>query len=186
MFYDKQRKKGVENPNEVEFMSYYILLHPGNFEALSKLEKRLPKAIFFNPEIQKALEISFLMSVSDTADGCLNHYARIFTMLKCSTVPYLFACCAHIQFVNIRIAGLSAMQKSYYYNEWDPESGIPLQKVIESLGFDNLRETTSFLQIYGIDIVNNYCQVGRKITKEKKKVYPDFPCIICFNSSNNS
>ena len=178
VFYDTQRLKGLGNKNEVEFMAYYILLHPGNFEALSKLEKRLPKSIFVHPEIQKALEISFLMSVSDSMDGSLNHYSRIFTLLKDTGVSYLFACCAHIQFVNIRISGLSSMQKSYYYNEWDASSGIPLQKIIDHLGFDSREEATSFLKLYSVEVIQGHAQIGRKVTKEKKKIYPDFPCTI--------
>ena len=178
VFYASQRKKGLKNENEVEFIAYYILLHPGNFEALSKLEKRLPKFIFARSEIQQAFEISFLMSVSESSGGSLNHFSRIFTILKMENIPYLFACCAHIQFVNIRKAALSAMQKTYYHNEMEPSSGLPIERVVQFLGFDRSEEATIFLNLYGVEILDNHAQIGRKVTKEKKKIYPGFPCIL--------
>ncbi|KAJ3319962.1 hypothetical protein HDV06_005780 [Boothiomyces sp. JEL0866] len=176
--------------NEAEFQAYYILTFPWNNDIVSKLEQELKSEIFLDEQVQLALQIRFMMTRKNdnnlpSEDGSLNHYARIFTLLKKSKVSYLFACCIHLHFVDIRRGALKAMQKSYQFIDNEPSSGHRLEEIIEMLGFDGIEDSTSFLAHYFIDVEDHgflIAKIGKRVVTEfngkKKPVLPKFPYTI--------
>ncbi|KAJ3258247.1 hypothetical protein HK103_003728 [Boothiomyces macroporosus] len=173
--------------NEAEFQAYYILTFPWNNDIVSKLEQDLKPEIFLDEKVQLALKFRFMMTRKNdnnlpSEDGSLNHYARIFSMLKQSRVSYLFACCIHLHFVDIRRGALKAMQKSYQYIDNEPTSGHRLDEVIDLLGFDGVEDSTAFLAHYFIDVEHHgyaVAKIGKKVVTEfsgkRKTVPPKFP-----------
>jgi nuclear mRNA export protein SAC3 len=190
-FYSEMATNGRTMPNEAEFQAYYILTLPWSNEVPSKLEKELSPNILFDPLVQLAMKIRFLMSRRfdrnrPNIDGSLNHFCRIFSLIRADSTPYLFACCIHIHFVDIRTAGIRAIQKSYHYVENDPNSGLPLSDIIEMLGFEGEKDSIKFLKHYFIEVGHGkdgkVAYVGRKVVRDmagnlKGGDYPKFPCI---------
>ena len=108
-------------PNEAEFQAYYILTFPWNNDVISKLESDLSEKVFFDPRVQLAIEIRSLMTKRHdkkrpSVDGSVNHFSRIFDLVRKNTTSYLFACCVHIHFEDIRRGAIKAIQKSYTYS----------------------------------------------------------------------
>ncbi|KAJ3275373.1 hypothetical protein HDV01_000665 [Terramyces sp. JEL0728] len=188
MEYYSENTQDLEN--EAEFQAYYILTFPWNNDIVSKLEQELKPNIFMDNQVQLALQIRFLMARKNdnnlpSADGSINHYSRIFTLLKQTKVSYLLACCIHLHFVDIRRGALKAMQKSYQYIDSDPTSGHQLEEIIDILGFDGVDDSTAFLSHYFIEIEDHgslIAKIGKKVVTEfsgkRKTVPPKFPYVI--------
>lgn len=188
-FYLEMTAKGVFMPNEAEFQAYYILTLPWSNDVPSRLEKELSSSVFFDPRVQLALKIRFLMTRRGepnrpSVDGSLNHYAKIFSIIKKDSTSYLLACCIHLHFVDIRKSAIRAIQRSYYYTQADASSGLLLSDIIESLGFDGAEDASAFLNHYFITVGDGdngrVAHVGRKVIsdkngKQKPGEYPTFP-----------
>lgn len=192
-FYSEMAMKGIDMPNEAEFQSYYILTLPWSNEVPSRLEQELQPKIFFNPQVQLAMKVRFLMARRNdkhrpSVDGSLNHFGRIFSIIRTSAAPYLFCCCIHIHFVDIRKSAIRAIQKSYNHIKEDAGSGLLLSELIEMLGFDGEEESTQFLNHYFINVgdssLGKVAYVGREVIsdpvtgKQKPGEYPKFPCTL--------
>ncbi len=191
-FYSEMSAKGIVMTNEAEFQSYYILTLPWSNDVPSRLEKELPPSVFFDPQVQLAMKIRFLMTRREepnrpSVDGSLNHYSKIFSIIKKDSTSYLLSCCIHMHFRDIRKSAIRAIQKSYYYTEADPSSGLLLSEIIDSLGFDGEADAIAFLNHYFIDVSDGLngkvACVGRKVItdsngKLKPGDYPKFPFTI--------
>ncbi|KAI8916211.1 SAC3/GANP/Nin1/mts3/eIF-3 p25 family-domain-containing protein [Gorgonomyces haynaldii] len=150
-YYGEMAVRQIEMPNEAEFQAYYILTHPWSNDLVTRCERDLPERVFLDPQVQMALEFRQMMSHSDTsADGALNHYSRVFDILRKPKVSYLFACCAHIEFTPIRRAALGAMQNSYYRDG----QGMMVKELVQLLGFDDEADCQRTLNYYEIAVDN--------------------------------
>ncbi len=200
-FYKEISQKKIPMPNEPEFQAYYILTLPWSNEVPSRLEQELEPRVFFDPQVQLAFQIRFLLSRRDdrnkpSVDGSLNHYARIFSIIRKSSTSYLFACCIHLHFLEIRKAALKSIQKSYRYIEGDSNSGMDLEEIVTSFGFDSDQDAIAFLNHYFIDVLTDMngtkrAFVGRKVItdmagKQKPGEYPKYPYTITPDSFSNS
>jgi hypothetical protein len=186
-FYSEMQKKGANMPNEAEFQAYYILTFPWNNDVVSRLESELSPKVFFDTKVQLALEVRSLMTrrhdkKRPSVDGSLNHYSKIFEIIRRNTTPYLFACCVHMHFADIRRGGIRAMQRSYTFQADNPQSGIELQDIVDSLGFDGDEDCIQFLNHYFIDVRmvhdKKIAYVGRKVQDrngKKERIYPKYP-----------
>lgn len=188
-FYSELSAKGQEMPNEPEFQAYYILTLPWSNDVPTRLEQELSPKVFFHPQVQLALKIRFLMTRREernrpSVDGSLNHYARIFSLIRNDSMSYLLACCIHLHFADIRKSAIRAIQKSYHYFEGDANSGMDLNEIVESLGFDDHQDAIKFLNHYFIDVGDGssgkVAYVGRKVITDafgrpKPGDYPKYP-----------
>jgi hypothetical protein len=188
-FYSEMAKNNVKMPNEAEFQAYYILIFPYSNDIVSKMEKELADNVFFDPKVQLALEIRSLLTrrydnKRPSVDGSLNHYSKVFSILRRSSTSYLFACCVHVHFMDIRKSALASMQKSYYLVDKDPSSGFPLDEAVEILGFDDQEECIEYLNHYFVEVKEVDGQliayIGRKVVEDQNgKKAPDFPKFPC-------
>lgn len=160
-YYTEMNIKRINLPNQAEFQAYYILTHAWSNEVVSKMEWELPRHVFMDPQVQLAIEIRSLMArTNETAirgrpsvDGSLNHYARIFNLLRKLSTSYLFACCVHIDFIDIRRGALKAMQKAYYLFD-EKDSGFLLNDIVDTLGFNEEQEAIAMLTYHEIGVEN--------------------------------
>jgi hypothetical protein len=155
-FYNEMSLKSILMPNEAEFRAYYILVFPWNNNTVSQLETELSLQVYFDPLVQLALEIRSLMTAKHikkhpAVDGSINHFSRVFSILRRNTTSYLFACCVHLHFNSIRLNALKAIQKSYYSDTVE-KGGMLLKDAIEMLGFDGEDAAEKFLKHYFIDL----------------------------------
>ena len=170
-YYKEMAVKQIKMPNEAEFQAYYILTHAWANDIVTRCEMELPRHVFLDPKVQLALEIRGLMCrtnetlVRDRAsvDGSLNHYARLFNLLRDPKVPYLFAACVHIDFIDIRRGALKAMQKTYYCDH----GGFPLEDLVSLLGFNDDDEAIAMLNYHEIEIENMNGQMKVLIGKTR-------------------
>ena len=94
--------------------------------------------------------------------GSLNFYSKVFSEIAKPTTSYLFACCLHIDFVDIRRGALKAMQKAFYCYQDDschqPEnrSRWSLDEVIHLLGYDDQDQLLEALEYYEIPFDLNH------------------------------
>jgi hypothetical protein len=186
-YYSEMQRKGINMPNEAEFQAYYILTFPWNNDILSRLESDLSEKVFFDPKVQLAIEVRSLMTRRNDkkrpcVDGSLNHYSKIFEIIRSNTTPYLFGCCVHLHFADIRRGAIRAMQRSFTYQGDNPLSGILLQDIVDSLGFDGESDCIAFLNHYFIEVEpcqkDKFAYVGRKVVDmngKKEKLYPRYP-----------
>ncbi len=158
----------IKCPNEPEFQAYYILTHAYSNETISRAEK-LPAWVFYHPILQKALKFASMMARTNeeyiqgraSENGSLNMYAGVFRQLAKPDVSYLFACCIHLNFVDIRRGALKAMQKAYYCFPDDGRTTWPFEDLIETLGFDDEEEVENTLAYY--DVPTQVDEQGRKV-----------------------
>jgi SAC3/GANP family len=106
------------------------------------------KGLFEQRHIQLAIELRTLIDV--------NHYAKLFNLLRDPSTPYLFACCIHLHFKNIRKRALKAMMKAYYLIDGNEDGAYLVNDLIRILGLDGEEEAESLLNHFEIkiDIVN--------------------------------
>lgn len=169
--------KKIFMPNEAEFQGYYVLTHAWADDLVCKMELELPERVFMDPKLQLALELRSLMSRTNettvrdrpSVDGSLNHYAQVFKLLEKPTTPYLFACCLHLEFLDIRKGALKAMQRAYYIFEDDKESGFLLDDFVNILAFDDEEEAIGFLNYYEISVDNINGRMRAQIGKTRVK-----------------
>jgi hypothetical protein len=154
-FYDEMADNHVKCPNEPEFQAYYILTHAYSNETISRAEK-LPAWVFYHSVVQRALRFASMMARTNeeyiqgraAENGSLNMYAGVFKQLAKPDVSYLFACCIHLNFVDIRRGALKAMQKAYYCFPDDGRTTWAFSDLIETLGFDDEEEVENTLSYY--------------------------------------
>ncbi|KAJ3372003.1 hypothetical protein HDU91_004465 [Kappamyces sp. JEL0680] len=199
-YYKEMNQKQIRMPNEAEFQAYYILTLPWSNDVPSRLEQELQPHVFMDFQVQLAFKVRFLLSRREdprkpSVDGSLNHYSRIFSIIRKRTTPYLFACCIHIHFLTLRAVGLRAMQRSYHYLEKDPASGMNLSDFIEALGFDGTSDSAAFLEHYFVDVAAvggaMVAYTGRKIVtditgKSKPGDFPKYPYTLIPDSFRES
>ncbi|KAJ3301418.1 hypothetical protein HDV03_000864 [Kappamyces sp. JEL0829] len=199
-YYKEMNQKQIRMPNEAEFQAYYILTLPWSNDVPSRLEQELQPHVFMDFQVQLAFKVRFLLARREdprkpSVDGSLNHYSRIFSIIRKRTTPYLFACCIHIHFLTLRAVGLRAMQRSYHYLEKDPASGMNLSDFIEALGFDGASDSAAFLEHYFVDVAAvggaMVAYTGRKIVtditgKSKPGDFPKYPYTLIPDSFRES
>jgi hypothetical protein len=180
-FYKEMSDAGLDMPNEPEFQAYYILTHAYSNDAVSRAETLKP-SVFLHPLVQFALSIQSMMCRTNeeyiqgraSENGSLNFYSRIFRELSKPTTPYLFACCIHMNFVDIRRGALKAMQKSFYCFPDDARTVWPLNDLIELLGFDDKSQVLEVLEYHEIPFSSgpdgDYAYIGTFSALKDRKV----------------
>lgn len=141
-------------PNEAEFQAYSLLSQSWRDENLSKLEWVLRPEVFMNPQVQLAIEIRTTFSLIGQPDGSLNHYSRLFNILRKNSTPFLMACCVHVHFVEIRRKSLEAMNNVYYRYETAKSDSFLLSDLVEILGFDDEQIAIAMLNHYSLNTSN--------------------------------
>ena len=174
-YYKELNSKGVCMPNEAEFQAYYILTHAWSNDVASRCEMELPERVFMDSRVQLALYIRFLMTRKNenhisgrpSVDGSPNDYARLFKIIADRRTPYLFACCIHMDFVDIRRGALKTMQHAYYFIEEDKKRGIKVDVLVNLLGFDDAQEALDTLAYYEIEVQEIESQLVAVIGKQR-------------------
>jgi hypothetical protein len=169
--------------NRSEFISYYLLLFPWDNDILSRLEIH-QSDLLKDPMIEKAVKIKILMSTRlcqkphPSVDGTLNNYSRIFHLLRDPSSPYLFSCCVHVNYQDIRDHAIHSIQRSlaYQYFEHNLTSGMSVKDMVEILGFDSIQQCLAFLKHYQIPIKDEkIIRLGRQILKDSDGILTKGP-----------
>lgn len=189
-FYREMNEKNIHMPNEAEFQAYYILTHAYSNETASKAET-LPERIFYDPQVQFALEIQSMMARTNeeyiqgraSENGSLNLFSAFFRKLQNNSTSYLMACCMHLNFIDIRRGALKAMQKAYYCFPDDNSSVWPINELMILLGYDSEEEVMETLDYYEIPYENGVALIGKQINEQKMNKGNFTGIIICINSN---
>jgi hypothetical protein len=168
-YYKEMADVGQVMPNEAEFQAYYILTHLFSNETVSRAES-LPSHVFMDPRVQWALSIQAMCQRTNeqyvlgraSENGSLHFYSRIFSELAKPTTSYLFACCLHIDFIDIRRGALKAMQKVFYCTPDDSRTVWTFEDLIALLGYDDQDQLLEALDYYNIpvDLKTGVCFIG--------------------------
>ncbi|KAG0018552.1 hypothetical protein BGZ81_010188, partial [Podila clonocystis] len=154
-FYDDMRAEGIPCPNEAEFRAYHMLSHMWDPDMLRQAQQ-LPRYIFQNPFIQAATELHTMSRRNNDirrraktqSEASPNLFSRFFKKIAGGSVTYLMACLVETNFAEIRKGALKAINKSYL----DRHGGIPIDDVMDMLGFDDVEECIENCQEYDLEI----------------------------------
>ncbi|KAG0099270.1 hypothetical protein BGZ93_008403 [Podila epicladia] len=154
-FYDDMRAEGIPCPNEAEFRAYHMLSHMWDPDMLRQAQQ-LPRHIFQDPFIQAATELHTMSRRNNDirrraktqSEASPNLFSRFFKKIAGGSVTYLMACLVETSFAEIRKGALKAINKSYL----DRHGGIPIDDVMDMLGFDDVEECIENCQEYELEI----------------------------------
>ncbi|KAF9428395.1 hypothetical protein BGZ94_002535 [Podila epigama] len=154
-FYDDMRSEGITCPNEAEFRAYHMLSHMWDPDMLRQAQQ-LPHHIFKDPFIQAAAEIHMISRRNNDirrrakvqSEASPNFFSRFFKKIAGPGTTYLMACLVETNFAEIRKGALKAMNKTYL----DMHGGVPINDLVESLGFDDVDECIANCDAYGLEI----------------------------------
>lgn len=159
------------SPNEPEFRAYQLLSHINDTETLMHIQA-LPFDILRDARLQLALTLrSLVQHVSrNNPDNAFNLFASFFnTLVKNTSIPYLYLCLLETHFSDIRSNALASMAHAYH------SRGSPyiVPRLTSMLGFDNDLDTISFCTDYGLKVVDD-AQAGQCIivTIDPKNLTP--------------
>lgn len=154
-FYDDMRAEGIRCPNEAEFRAYHMLSHMWDPDMLRQAQQ-LPRHIFQDPFIQAATELHIMSRRNNDirrraktqSEASPNLFSRFFKKIAGGSVTYLMACLVETSFAEIRKGALKAINKSYL----DRHGGIPIDDLMDMLGFDDVEECIENCQEYDLEI----------------------------------
>jgi hypothetical protein len=98
-YYSDMNKNGIKNENEAEFQAYYMLIMGA--DVITRAEVKLSDEVFFSTQVQLAIRIRGLYD--------LNHYSKIFDILRQPSTSYLFVCCVQTLFVDIQLHAITVI-----------------------------------------------------------------------------
>lgn len=98
-----------------------------------------------------------------------NLFSRFFKKIAGGSVTYLMACLVETNFAEIRKGALKAINKSYL----DRHGGIPIDDVMDMLGFDDVEECIENCQEYDLEISygNRPSVVVNRRLENKQRVF---------------
>jgi hypothetical protein len=159
-FYADLHKSGIDAPNEAEFQAYYFLTHLHNPE-IPLMAQRLPEHVFSSPQVSHALRLYALAQRSNegrrpgrstgrppNSIASLNAFSRFFKLVASEKTSFLAAAVLETHFNDVRVGGVKALRKAYLHNH----ATIPINDVVEMLGYDDGREAGESLAAFGIDV----------------------------------
>ncbi|ORY80050.1 SAC3/GANP/Nin1/mts3/eIF-3 p25 family-domain-containing protein, partial [Protomyces lactucae-debilis] len=153
-YYIEQRQLGQCSPCEAEFRGYHILTRIRDPDVLRQVQT-LPPEIRKSKHVQLALRLYSLAQRSNeelgrfkapNCEGSQNLYARFFKLLGSCFTDYLSACLCETQFTEVRKGALKAMRKAFM----PQQSGILVNDMAYTLGFDDAEEVQEFLEHFGV------------------------------------
>nr|KAJ3421447.1 hypothetical protein HK105_003474 [Polyrhizophydium stewartii] len=158
-YYKEMARQGVEMPNEPEFQAYYILTHAWSNEHVSRCERELSERVFMDERVQLALRLRFLMARTNqdkiagrpSTEGSINNFVAFFRAIQHPDVPFLAACCLHMEFVDVRMGAVKTMCRAYHL--FDSKSmWFPVDDVVDMLALDDPDEAVELLGHYGVPV----------------------------------
>ncbi|KAF9389446.1 hypothetical protein CPB97_011362 [Podila verticillata] len=177
-FYDDMRAEGISCPNEPEFRAYHMLSHMWDPDMLRQAQQ-LPRHVFQDPYIQAAAEIHTMTRRNNDirrraktqSEASPNLFSRFFKKVAGPSVTYLMACLVETNFAEVRKGALKAINKTYM----DRHGGIPIDDVMDMLGFDDVEECVENCQEYDLAVSfegKPSVVVGRK-DENKRKIFKE-------------